>query len=163
MKRKKKIVVHQWASSVKPALQLSINACRDLCEWTMNASWNKSADDALMKFRPVGEPKGVEYCCCVRSRWISLFHQSHRGYCAGVKLLSLSLSPTPPGNKRASVLTRWKVHIWGGGGLPAAHTSADSSRMNFHSNSIFNGLGSKEAHNQSRARRILALSTSTAL
>lgn len=93
---REKVIVHQWAGSVKPASQLSINACRDLCERTVNPSWNKSADDTLMKFCPAEERKGLhsEYCCCVRSRWISPFHQSHRGYCAGVKLLS-SLSPTP--------------------------------------------------------------------
>lgn len=54
---KETLIVHQWASSVKPALQLCINACRDLCGWTMNPSWNKSAHDTLMKFWPVEELK----------------------------------------------------------------------------------------------------------
>lgn len=49
------------------------------------------------------------------------------------------------------------------GSLPAAHTSDDSSSMNFHSNSIFNGLGSIQAYIQSQVHRISALSTSTAL
>lgn len=49
------------------------------------------------------------------------------------------------------------------GSLPAAHTSDDSSSMNFHSNSIFNGLRSIQAYIQSQVHRIWALSTSTAL
>lgn len=47
--------------------------------------------------------------------------------------------------------------------LPAAHTSDDSSSMNFHSNSIFNGLGSIQTYIQSQVHRLLALFTSTAL
>lgn len=127
---------HQRAGSLKPAAPV------ELYVWTINPSLNKSAGGTLMEFYPVQELKVLhaENCCLIRSRWIRLFHHPHCGACTGIKLLS-SVSPTPMEQFRASVLTRWYIFwVEVGRGLPAAHTSADRSSMNFHSNPILNGL-----------------------